>query len=352
MRLESPWALLILLLIPVMAWWNLYRRPGAAFRFSSLKHVFAAGTSLRVRLIHLPLVLRCLALALLALALARPQQGMERVRDFSRGIAIEMVVDRSGSMGAGMEYEGKELNRLDVVKRVFREFVYGNGEDLEGRPNDLIGMISFARYADTACPLTLGHGALRHFLDNIHLVQRREEDGTAIGDAIALAAARLKTAEQTLRQQHESGQEDYEIKSKIIILLTDGQNNTGKRNPVEAASIVKEWGITIYTIGIGGGRSGVSIQGLLGPMMLPGGMELDERTLKGLAQMTGGRYFRANNAEALREVYEVIGKLETSEIESERYMDYREWFTPFALAALALLALEVMLANTVFRRLP
>ena len=130
----------------------------------------------------------------LVIALARPQEGRERVRDTSRGVAMEMVVDRSGSMGAVMDFDGKRMTRLDVVKRVFREFAMGNGKTLKGRPNDLIGMITFARYPDTICPMTLAHDALTEFLKTVQRVKRRHEDGTALGDAISRAAARLMTA--------------------------------------------------------------------------------------------------------------------------------------------------------------
>jgi len=229
-----------------------------------------------------------MALTLIIIALARPQAGIEKIEETSRGVAIEMVVDRSGSMGAEMEFDGRAMTRLEVVKQVFAEFVTGNTRDLHGRPSDLIGMITFARYADTVCPLTLAHGALSGFLDTIHLVpQESPENRTAVGDAVALAAARLKTAEETLARQTKGDVKAYQIKSKIVILLTDGQNNIGRHTPEEAAALAKQWGIKIYTIGVGGDDV-VKVQTLFGPRMVRTGEGVDQKTLAGLAESTGG----------------------------------------------------------------
>jgi len=299
-------------------------------------------------------VLRTISLVLLVIALARPRRGTEQVRDISKGIAIEMALDRSSSMSAEMELRGKKINRFDAAKMVFESFVLGDKQDLKGRPNDLIGMITFARYPDTACPLTLAHGALPKLLENARIVQRESEDGTAIGDAIALAAARLKTAEETFASQtmDKDGKKDYEIKSKVIILLTDGASNCGKRSPISAARLAAEWGIKIYAIGVGGNEPVMSIQTFFGVQKFPTGQGVDETTLKAIAKITGGLYRRADTPEALKAVYEEIDTLEKSEIESIRYVDYKEQFVPFALWALVLLCIEVLLRCTVFRRIP
>jgi Ca-activated chloride channel family protein len=352
MHFESPYAFLLLLLLPVLV--VLRHRKGGSIRFPSIRTAGQTGRSLRQRLAFLPALVRMAALVLLIVALARPQIGLERVKDISRGIAIEMVADRSGSMGAEMEYQGERMTRLDAVKRVFKDFVVGDGRDLDGRPNDLIGMVAFARYADTVCPLTLAHGALAPFLDSVKLVQQQSEDGTSIGDALALAAARLKTAEETLARQTGEVRPDYEIKSKIIILLTDGANNAGKRSPVQAAEMAKEWGIKIYAVGVGGGDAVTTMQTPFGNFVVPSAMgpQVDEATLKAVADATGGIYRRADTAKALQRVYEEIDRLETSEIESIRFMDYEEKFVPYALAALALIVLEVFLRATVFRKIP
>lgn len=351
MHFESPYAFLLLVLLPALV---LLRRRGrrTSLRFSTTRNAARAGRSLRQNLSWLPAALRALAMILLVIALARPQRGLERIRDVNKGIAIEMVVDRSGSMGAEMEYRGERLNRLDVVKRVFEEFVIGNKHDLKGRPSDMVGMIAFARYPDTIAPLTLAHGALPAFLKSVKLVQRRAEDGTAIGDALALAAARLKTAEDTLARQLQGKQREYDIKSKVIILLTDGENNAGKRHPVQAAKLAAEWGIKVYTIGVGGGEAVQTMQTPMGAFKIPVGRGVDDRTLKAIAAETGGRYRRADSARALESIYKEIDKLERTEIETVRYVDYRELFMPFALAALALLALETALRTTLFRRIP
>jgi Ca-activated chloride channel family protein len=353
MRLASPWALLLLLTIPLLLWLQMRRQGHGTLKFSALQNALNAGCSLRRGLLALPLLLRLLALLLLVIALARPQLGRERIRDISHGIAIEMVVDRSGSMRAEMPYKGQQLTRLETVKRVFAQFVSGNSAGLKGRPNDLIGMVTFARYADTVCPLTLAHGALAEFLDKIKLVRRRSEDGTAIGDAIALAAARLQTAEETLAaQQRDSAGKTYEIKSKIIILLTDGENNCGKRSVGEAADLAAQWGIKIYAIGVGGGDSFATVRTPLGDYKVPTGGGVDVATLKEVAARTNGTFRLAEDARALAEIYAEIDALERSDVEAVRFVDYREMFVPFALAGLILVALENLLTCTLFRRAP
>jgi len=270
-------------------------------------------------------------------------------------VAIEVVIDRSSSMRAEMDFAGKSMNRLEVAKRVFLEFVQGNKGSLEGRPNDMIGLVTFARYADTACPLTLAHDALASFVEPIELVNRKPEDGTAIGDALALAAARLQQAEQTLVQQNlgaDTQESSYEIKSKIIILLTDGEQNAGKRTLQEAAELAKKWGIKIYAIGIGSEDSLLNIPSLLGTRFRQRGSGVNKQALTQLAETTSGLFRMAEDADSLRAIYKEIDKLEKSEIESVRYVDYKEQFSLFAWAALLLLALETVLRATWFRRIP
>ena len=359
MSFANPWAFLLLLLLPVIVY-RYFSRSWLGLRsgkvlFPAVQHAKAAGTSLRSRLVHLPIILRLGTLILLIIGLAHPLEGMEKIYDISRGVAIEVVIDRSSSMQAEMIFAGQQLNRLEVAKRVFLEFVRGNKGDLGGRPNDLIGLITFARYADTNAPLTLAHDALASFVEPIELVKRKSEDGTGIGDAVALAAARLKKAEETIRQQTLSAADhepSYEIKNKIIILLTDGEQNVGKRTPQEAAELAKEWGIKIYAIGIGGQESLIRVPTLFGTQVIQRGSGVDKQTLAGLARETGGIFRMAEDGDALRAVYGEIDALEKSEIESVRYVDYKERFTPFVLAGLILLALEILLRATWFRRLP
>jgi Ca-activated chloride channel family protein len=353
MRFESPLMLIALIAVPLVLLYLSRRGGRGSVEFSSIANARRAGVSLRRSLAGLPLLMRAAVLILMILALARPQMGREKVIDVTKGVAIQMVVDRSSSMSAEMEYRGARLNRLDVVKKVFSEFLMGNGETLEGRPNDLAGMIAFARYADTMAPLTLGHGALLRFLDTVHIVSRRSEDGTAIGDALALAAARLRTAEEDIaRFASESGEKEYEIKSKIIILLTDGQNNFGRRTPEQAAALAADWGIKVYTIGVGGEEGVSTVKTLLGNFKVSTGSRVDTGPLEKAAEMTGGMFRTADDDESLREIYEEIDRLEKSEIESVRFIDYRELFVPFVLASLLLLALETILSATIFRRIP
>ena len=356
MTFQLPWAFLLLALIPVLLWLKARRsgRKRGAIRFSWTRNAARSGRSLRQRLGFIPTLLRVLAIVLIVVAIARPQKGLEKIRDLNKGIAIQMVVDRSSSMGAEMIYAGERMTRLDVVKKVFETFVLGDGDDLKGRGSDLVGMIAFARYADTVCPMTLAHGALPRFLESVHLPKpRSDEDGTAIGDAVALAAARLKTAEEVMAKQAPDRTDRYNIESKVMILLTDGQQTAGERDPIEAAKLAKEWGIKIYTIAVGGGEAIRSNNSIFGSFLSSmRGQDVDTRTLRAIAEETGGRFFEAQDAKALKEVYSAIDELERSEIESIRFMDYKELFLPIALAAFLLIALEIVLNCTVFRKIP
>lgn len=357
MSFHSPHVFLLLLLIPVLLWVRRFgfgRGRRASIRFSTTRNAARAGRSLRQRLAFLPLLLRVLAIVMLVTALARPQKGLEQVRDLNKGIAIEMVVDRSSSMAAEMSFEGRRMNRLEIVKRVFEKFVLGDGDELDGRPNDLVGMVSFARYAETICPLTLAHGALPRFLETVKLANPQSvEDGTAIGDAIALAAARLEKAEEAMARQAPDREDKYEIESKVMILLTDGQQTAGKRHPIEAAKLAAEWGVKIYTIAVGDDESVMSQNTIFGPLLRSAmGQGADTRTLQAIADETGGKFFEARDAKALAGIYREIDELERSEIESLRFMDYKELFLPFAIGAFLLVTLEVVLSCTLFRKIP
>ncbi len=355
MRFAAPQAFLLLPLLPLVAWFYLRRGRTATVRFSSLRRVGTLGRSVRLRARPLLLVLRLAALALLIVAIARPQTSRSETRVSTEGIALEMVVDRSSSMRAEMDFEGERLNRLEVVKRVFTEFVVGNGDDLPGRPHDLIGMIAFARFADTAAPLVRAHDALVQFVQDTKIAQFEAEDGTAIGDALALAAARLKRAEEDIARWTERGTADaFTIKSKAIILLTDGRNNAGDLTPGQAAALARDWGIKIYAIGIGGGEEFITVQTPFGgTVRLPAvGMGMDEGTLRTVAEVSGGRYFVAADGDALRNVYREIDRLEKTEIETLEFAQHDEVFLPYALAAGLLLLAEIVLGNTWLRRAP
>jgi Ca-activated chloride channel family protein len=350
LRFESPWMFLLLAVLPALYLWRSKRDDKPLLRFPVVAAARKAGGSWRQVLSPLPGVLRVSALILLVIALARPQMGVETVRDISRGVAIEMVVDRSSSMGAEMRYKGLRSNRLDVVKRVFEDFVDSKG-DLPGRPSDLIGMITFARFPDTICPLTLSHGTLEELISTVKLVEQRPEDGTAIGDAVALAAARLRNAEQELARKLGKADfdPDYEIKSKVIILLTDGENNAGDRSVEEAAELARDWGIRVYAIGVGEDKQVNTGFGIFNVPKTPG---VDDASLRALAETTGGVYRLAEDSDSLIDIYREIDALEKSEIEAVRYLNYRELFTPFALFALALAMCEAILRSTALRTIP
>ena len=296
---------------------------------------------------------RFLGLALVVLALARPQQGREEFRVRTEGIAIEMAIDRSGSMQAlDFEMDGKRVNRLAVVKKVFREFVTG-GEDLPGRPDDLIGLVVFGGYADSKCPLTLDHGALLQVLDSVEIPRPvtdargevinkelyQEEMQTAIGDALALSVERLKGAK---------------AKSRIVILLSDGENTAGVISPGEAAEAAAAEGVKVYTIGVGStGEAPMPGTDLFGrPVLRPVPVRLDEKTLKMIADTTGGRYFNARDTDALKRVYAEIDRLEKTKTEGRLYTEYRELFTWALYPGLVLILLELLLGATRFRSLP
>lgn len=364
MELYSPWVLILLVLAPLTVYLMIRRGGRARLRFSSLRDARRVGTSLRIKLRPLLVVARMLCIALLVVALARPRQGSKFHEISTKGVALELVVDRSGSMKAQMGFEGRQLTRLEVVKKVLNDFVKG-GNGLDGRPNDLTGLVTFARYADTICPPVQGqtHDALLELLKQTQIVTTQNEDGTSIGDAIALGAARLKTIEQEITQRNnrlkasmelEEGQEaksEYEIQSKAMVLLTDGRNNAGDYDPMEAAELAKKWGIKIYTIGIGGGEALMRRQDMFG-FLMSSGSDLDEGLLKAVAETTGGFYSRADDGEALREICDRIDQEEKTEIESVEYSRYEEKFSPLALAALVVLALEIVLSCTIFRKIP
>jgi Ca-activated chloride channel homolog len=360
----SPWALLLLLALPLLGYVMLRRNRGAAVKFPSLVDMKRCPVSWRLRLRPSLVALRLLCLALLILALARPRKGTVLSEISTEGVAIEAVVDRSGSMRTEMDYDREKLDRLEVVKRVLKDFVEGDKKGLAGRPGDLIGLVTFARYADTVCPLVLSHGVLTEFLKQTQIVSLRSEDGTAIGDAIALSAARLKKAEEELQRRNAqfglgegSGtQKDsapgFTIKSKVMMLLTDGRNNLGKYSPLEAADLAAKWGIKIYTIGIGSNEAYTMMQTPLGNFRVPAQEELDEGLLKAIAEKTGGFYGRADDADALRKIVKKIGELEKTEVKSVQYMQYAEHFGSWTLPALILLGLEMLAGCTVFRKIP
>lgn len=339
LELSDPLFLLAALLAPLV-FLRAHRLP-ATVLYSSLSLVDTQHRSLRSRLVWLPAALLALATVLLAIALAGPRTGDAVSEVQHEGIAIAMVVDRSSSMEARDFVRGDtSTSRLDVVKTIFRDFVRGGGAFGEGRPDDLIGLVTFARHADGLCPLTLDHGNLLAILEDVETpVADPSEDGTAIGEGLGLAVERLRRQEAA---------------SKIVILLTDGVNNAGDIEPLQAADLASEYGIKVYTVGAG--YTGYAPY----PVQLPNGrttlqrvaVEIDETVLQQIAQRSGGRYFHATNEEGLREVIEEIGRLERSEVSEIRYLEYEYHFAPFVALALGCVALSGLLAATWLRRLP
>jgi Ca-activated chloride channel homolog len=360
MQLYSPWILLLLLVLPLMAYMQMLKKGAAAIKFPTLLDMKNCMVSWRIRLRPLLLTARLLCIALLIFALARPRKGTVLSEISTQGIAIEVIADRSGSMQSEMDYYGQKLNRLEVVKNVIADFIKGDDKKLKGRDSDLIGLVTFARYADTLCPLVLSHNVLLEFLNNTDFASR-DEDGTAIGDAIALASARLKKAEDELKQRNEQLAKDqkieklsdnFKIASKVIILLTDGNNNAGEKDPLEAAKLAKQWGIKVYTIGIGSDQAYTTIQTPLGNYKMPTGQDLDEGLLKVIAEDTGCFYGRADSAKTLENIIEKIDKMEKSNVKSVQYTQYAELFGPWTLAALCILICEVAASCTIFRKIP
>jgi Ca-activated chloride channel homolog len=358
-RFEFPWALLLLFLIPLVIWRAAGER-SSAFRFSEVTLAGKAGRTWRVRFRNLPLALRTIALVFVVLALARPQQGRESAKETGNGIAIEMALDFSSSMGEEFESQGGRTTRFEAAKRIFRAFIFGDGKDLLGRPGDLAGLVAFAGNAYTVCPLTLSHEVMERFLDEVKLPSSAEEDGTALGDGLALAAARLGLGGGQPRMVREStntdagnkSREHFEVKSKVVILLTDGNNNCGMRSPEQAARLAKMWGVKVYAIGVGPSSSWQAVKTPFGSFNSAGRAEVDKEALKGIAAETGGAFYLAESDEKLQEVYAEIDKLEKTEIEGTRFTVNAEKFFAFALAALGVLLLEQLLSCTVFRRVP
>ena len=362
MEFYSPWVLLLLLLLPAMAYLMLRRKSTAAVRFPSLVDMRNCSLSWRIRLRPALVIARLVCMGLLIVALARPRKGTVIAEISTEGVAIEAVVDRSSSMQDVMDYNGRKLNRLEVVKEVLSDFIEGDKKDLKGRSSDLIGLITFARYADTKCPLVHSHNVLTEFLRQTDsVVPGSIEDRTAIGDALALAAARLKKAEEEIQKRKaqlaasgeqisDANEGGFKIRSKVIVLLTDGIHNEGQYNPMEAAELAKEWGIKIYTIGIGSGRAYTARDAIFRRILM--GQALDERLLKTIADSTGGFYSRADDGAALREIVKRIDEQEKTEIKSFEYSQFAERFGPWTLAALLVLGLEMLAGCTVFRKIP
>ncbi|MDP3981602.1 MAG: VWA domain-containing protein [Chlamydiota bacterium] len=299
--------------------------------YSSIKHFKQIKPSFSLKLRHSTILIRITAIALLTMAMMRPQKGIEETKIETEGIDIMLVIDISGSMMAeDFIVNGERKNRLEAVKNVVRDFI-------KKRQGDRIGLVVFAGSAYMQCPLTLDYGVLLQFLDRIDIGMI--EDGTAIGDGIATALTRLRKLES---------------KSKIIILLTDGVNNAGNVDPNTAADLAKTIAVRVYTIGAGSkGRVPFPARDFFGNKVYQWAViDLDEQLLTSIAKETNAAYFRATDTKRLGEVYDEINRLEKTKIEINAYMEYRELFIPFIITAMILLLFEILLRQTRFKTIP
>ncbi|UTW62120.1 VWA domain-containing protein [bacterium SCSIO 12741] len=313
-------------LIPLLALYYFWRNPNnrATVSVPTFGSLANSGFSLKEWTYHGLIVFRLIALGLIIFVLARPQSSSSWEDVNTEGIDIVVCLDISGSMLA----EDFEPNRLEASKEVAKEFI-------EGRPNDRIGLVVYAGESFTQCPLTTDHTVVKNLFQEVQFGQI--QDGTAIGMGLATAVNRLKKSD---------------AKSKVIILLTDGQNTTGAISPVTAADIAKTYGIRVYTIGVGtNGQAPFPVETPFGRQYRHMDVKIDEETLTSIADLTDGQYFRATDNDKLAEVYREIDKLEKSKTEVTEYRKKAEEFFPYLLAAVLLLGLEYLIRNTYLRAL-
>ncbi len=352
LRFGEPLALLTLLPLLLALWWR--ARHGTPRVLISSAELFAGAPRTVAQRVATGLRrLHGVALVLLVVALARPQRGLEEHRVRSEAIAIVMAIDRSDSMRAlDFEIDGQRQDRLTVVKRVFRDFVTG-GDELGGRPDDLIGLVSFGGWPEERCPLTLDHGALLQSLDAIVIPEPwrdargqpvadelyNESVSTAIGDALALAVERVQSTP---------------AKSKVVVLLSDGEQTAGLLEPLAAATAARDLGVKVHTIGVG--TTGVvpfPQRDRFGSVSyVAQRVRLDEATLREVAETTGGRYWNAQDRATLARVYQEIDTLEKTAIEGVAYTEWSELYRWLLLPAALLFVLDSVLAATRLRTLP
>jgi Ca-activated chloride channel family protein len=323
----NPGFLYLLILVPLLVAWYIYRfrTNTASLQFSSTEVFENTPASIRQYLFHGLAVIRILAVALLIIALARPQSSSRRQNVSIEGIDIVMGLDISSSMLA----QDLKPDRLEAAKDVALQF-------FRGRPDDRVGLVVFAGEAFTQCPLTTDKTVIEEMMDDIK--SGIIEDGTAIGDGLATAVNRLRESQSI---------------SKVIILLTDGQNNAGSLDPLSAAEIAKIYGIRIYTIAVGTyGYAPYPVQTPFGIQYQKMEVKIDEDLLRKMADMTSGKYFRADNNQKLEEIYKEINQLEKSKIDVTEFQKKHEEFLPLAVLALIFIVLEILLRISVFRSLP
>lgn len=323
--------LLLALIVPYVVWyiWR-HRKTEAVMTVSSLNAFRDFGHSWREYLMHVPFLLRIVCFALAVCALARPQSENDWSEENIEGIDIMLCMDVSTSMLA----EDLEPNRIQAARNVAMEFI-------TGRPNDNIGLTIFAGEAYTQCPMTTDHGVLLNMLDKLDCDMAANgilEDGTAIGMGITNAISRLK---------------DSQAKSKVVIMLTDGSNNRGEITPADAAAMAKEYGVRVYTVGVGAkgkARYPYYVAGHKQYVMVDA--DIDERTLQNIARTTDGLYYRATSEKSLKDIYKEIDSLEKSKLLVSKFNTKGEEFFPFLAGALIALLLEILLRLTLLRKLP
>lgn len=357
-----PWALLGALSIPLFWWPWLSRRRIAAIRFSGVSGFRSQSRQWSSRARFITPALRSIAVLLLVISIARPRKADEQTRIQTEGIAIQLVVDRSVSMKSPdfRDEQGRPMSRLDAVKQVVQAFVAGDGQELQGRPDDLIGLTVFARYPDTECPPTRDHEHLLRALEKVKTPPENDpENSTAIGDALMHATERIRKIGRRLADG-----DVFKIKSRVIVLLTDGEQVSGEFEPLEAADVAAALGVKVYTVGAAPEFLEQTLGGFFfreQKIRVP--VPIDEETLKEVAKRTGAKYYRATDTESLIRIYAEIDQLERTVVDEQRYEVYTELAThwiplgPFScpsplLLALAFLAAEVLLVNTRLRRIP
>ena len=337
--IADPWLLLVL--VAVFALWTaeLFRRPGASIAVSTGSVLARVRSKKQTLIRHVPALLRAMGLVFLVLALARPMQGLERRTDRANVVDIMLCVDVSGSMKATDFYaQGEPRDRLYVTKAAVHDFIDSRKLERKDRYGlDRIGLVLYGTFAWTQCPLTLDYGVLEREVDNADVAQDVQKSQTAIGSAIGLAVSRLR---------------DSEAKSKVIILLTDGINNSGQLDPITAAKLAADYGIKVYTIGAGSTEAGIiRARGILG--LIPRRTDpIDEDAMKTIANVSGGKYYRATDTESLLAAYEEINRLEATEVDVGDYFEYKEGFVPYASVGMIAMMLSVFARRRWFDPIP
>jgi len=354
MKFGTPQWLWLLTVIPPLVVLLWIRPRDRSLPYTALNALTTVRPTLRQRLRWLPEGLIVAALGLVIVALASPQTEIESQRDHRQGLAIEILIDVSSSMNMPLENKDKSESRMVTAKSVLQRFVLGDGKTFKGLDGNLVGLVTFARYADTVCPLTFGCQALADIAADLDVSQQPNEDGTAYGDAVAVAAARLHLDARVGAADGSNRRKDEEqptVASKVIILLTDGENNSGRHLPLEAAAMAKAWGIKVYTISLGQQDEVERLNAAGKTFTVEGQLSEADWTLKKMAEATGGIFRKAKDHDTLEAVYAEIGQLEKSEILTVTFKHYAPNDYPLVVAALACVVAALGVELLYLRRL-